>query len=205
MKGEGSIKQEHILDAAIKRFSYFGVSKTTLTEIAEDLDISKTLLFYYFQDKNSLITAVAGKIINEFLADFANAVENATSAEDGLLQMVELKRAYYKKYFLLAIQGEGIDVNKLSSAVSQVYLTAREKGNSLVAQLLKKGIEEKRLKDMDVERASNLVMETLSAFEFCIRARKSVPEMKDIDELFDKQKEVVTMILNGLKSDSWRN
>jgi TetR/AcrR family transcriptional repressor of mexJK operon len=204
MKLEGSLKQEHILDAAIRRFSYFGVNKTTLTEIAEDLGISKTLLFYYFPDKNNLIAAVAAKIIDEFVKDLEKVVESTSTVEEGFIGLVELKRAYFKKYFLLAIQGENIDIRKISSSLPQIYLEARGKNESLISRMLKKGVEEKLLRPMDVERASHLFMETLSAFEFCIRARKSVPEMKDIDELFDKQKEVVMMILNGLKSDSWK-
>jgi hypothetical protein len=54
---------------------------------------------------------------------------------------------------------------------------------------------------MDTAQTSQLLMETLSAFEYCIRSRKSVPEMRDIDELFDKQKEVLKMIINGLTID----
>ena len=67
MKVDGNIKLDHILEAAIKRFSHFGVNKTTMTEIADDLAISKPALFYYFQDKNSLIAAVAEKLRDEFL------------------------------------------------------------------------------------------------------------------------------------------
>jgi TetR/AcrR family transcriptional regulator len=200
MKVEGAIKQD-ILEAAIKRFSYFGVSKTTLTEIAEDLAISKTLLFYYFQDKNSLIGAVAHNVIDQFVSDFEKTLETAASVEEGLFALVELKREYFKKYFLLAIQGESADINKLSSALPQIYLQARKKNELLITRLFIKGIEEKVLKQMDPHRASHLFLEILTAFEFCIRARKSIPEMKDIDELFDKQKEVVMMILNGLKAN----
>src|SRR5688572_23662273 len=51
-------KQEAIITAAIKRFAHFGVSKTTMSEIAADLAISKASLYYYFPDKLNLYAAV---------------------------------------------------------------------------------------------------------------------------------------------------
>ncbi|RYZ57606.1 MAG: TetR/AcrR family transcriptional regulator, partial [Chitinophagaceae bacterium] len=51
-------KQEAIIEAAIKRFAHFGVAKTTMTEIATDLSLSKASLYYYFPDKLNLYAAV---------------------------------------------------------------------------------------------------------------------------------------------------
>jgi AcrR family transcriptional regulator len=47
-------KKTQILDAAYKRFSHYGYSKTTMKEIASDLSMSKALLYYYFPDKSQL-------------------------------------------------------------------------------------------------------------------------------------------------------
>lgn len=43
-----------IIEAALKRFAHYGLSKTTMTEIAKDISFSKALLYYYFPDKLSL-------------------------------------------------------------------------------------------------------------------------------------------------------
>src|SRR5688572_30342757 len=51
-------RQEAIIEAAIKRFAHFGVAKTTMTEIATDLSLSKASLYYYFPDKLNLYAAV---------------------------------------------------------------------------------------------------------------------------------------------------
>lgn len=205
MKAEGSVKTEHILDAAIKRFSYFGINKTTLTEIAEDLSISKPLLFYYFHDKNSLIAAVAGKIINEFLEALETAFAAAGSVEEGLQSLVEIKREHFKKFFLLAIQGDSADFHKDSSAIHELYQQARKRTTAIISTLLQKGIQERVLKPTDTEKTSQLLLETLAAFEYCMKGRTAVPEMIDIDEMFNKQQAVVNIFLNGLKSSEWKN
>ncbi|MDB5246882.1 MAG: hypothetical protein JWQ40_1276 [Segetibacter sp.] len=199
MKAEGSVKQEHILEAAIRRFSHFGINKTTLTEIADDLDISKPSLFYYFNDKNSLIAAVVGKIVNEFLVGFEAALQSAGSVEEGLLSLVEVKREYFRKYSLLAMQGDSVDMSKTSAAIITVFEQARTKSVALLSGLLQKGIEEGVLKPMDTKRTSNTLLDTLSAFEYCMKVRKSIPDLQEMEEIFDKQKDVLQMFLNGLK------
>ena len=55
-------KQENIIQAAIKRFAHFGVSKTTMSEIAADLSLSKASLYYYFPDKLNLYAEVLRSI-----------------------------------------------------------------------------------------------------------------------------------------------
>src|SRR6187431_1062469 len=56
-------KKNLIIEAAQKRFAHFGVGKTTMNEIADDLSLSKASLYYYFPDKLNLYAAVLQKII----------------------------------------------------------------------------------------------------------------------------------------------
>jgi hypothetical protein len=46
------------------------------------------------------------------------------------------------------------------------------------------------------------LLDTLSAFEQCVKYQKRIPDLSDFDELFNRQKEVLHMIVNGLKKDS---
>ena len=50
-------KIDQIIESAQKRFGIFGLMKTTMREIAEDLNMSKGLLYYYFPDKEHLYKA----------------------------------------------------------------------------------------------------------------------------------------------------
>jgi len=58
-------KREAIIEAALKRFAHFGVAKTTMTEIGNDLAISKASLYYYFPDKINLYAAFLKTIIEK--------------------------------------------------------------------------------------------------------------------------------------------
>lgn len=205
MKVEGSVKHEHIVEAAIKRFSHFGINKTTLAEIADDIGISKPSLFYYFHDKSSLLDAVGQKIINEFWDGLAAALTTATSVDSGLSELIEVKRRFFKKYLLLALQAESLEINKASSQLPAFVVKAREKAELLISNLLAQGVAQKTLRPIDVTKTSHLLLETLDAFEQCVKTKSRMLESKDIDSLFDKQQEVIQLLINGLKSKEWKN
>ena len=78
-------KRDAIIDAAEKRFSHFGVAKTTMNEIADDLSISKASLYYYFPDKLNLYAAVLKKLI-----------EASQANEKTLLNQKDLLKGVYK-------------------------------------------------------------------------------------------------------------
>ncbi|RYF85800.1 MAG: TetR family transcriptional regulator, partial [Chitinophagaceae bacterium] len=79
---EVNVKQEQIVEAAIRRFSHFGIAKTTLTEVADDLTVTKQVLSYYFPDKQSLVNAVVEKLTMEYGALLKAEMEKSSSVEE---------------------------------------------------------------------------------------------------------------------------
>ena len=75
----------------------------------------------------------------------------------------------------------------------------------LIAKLLQKGIDEHQLRQVDPMKTSQLLVEILSAFEYNLKRKHSLPGLTEIDALFDKQEEVIQMFLQGLKQVEWKN
>lgn len=199
MKIEASEKQEQIVEAAIKRFSHFGINKTTLAEIADDLSISKPSLFYYFSDKGALIVAVASKIINETLDQLEQVFEKHNTIDECLLGMVEVKRNYFKKYALLAMQSNSLDTSKIPD-MSQTLGGAFKRTEDLVADLLQNRVETRHIPPADSHKVAKLFLETMMALECGIKMKNSFPSVDDVEALFDRQRELVTIFLNGIKA-----
>jgi len=55
-------KKERILKSAEKLFARFGFRKTTMNEIARDVRMGKSTLYYYFKSKENVLEAVIIKI-----------------------------------------------------------------------------------------------------------------------------------------------
>ena len=51
------LRQGQILDAATKVFARLGFHKANMDNIAEEADVSKGLLYWYFKSKDAIISA----------------------------------------------------------------------------------------------------------------------------------------------------
>lgn len=61
-------KRSTIMDAALEFFSLYGIHGTSLDQVAERADVSKTNLLYYFPSKEDLYVAVLTGILDVWLA-----------------------------------------------------------------------------------------------------------------------------------------
>jgi AcrR family transcriptional regulator len=110
-------KRELIIEGAIKRFVHFGINKTTMNEIAEDLSVSKPSLYYYFPDKTSLILGVVEKIFEDYFEALYKDQKNSGSFENTLLNIIEVKHRFFLRYYMLHLSYGNPD-----SAISSVEL-----------------------------------------------------------------------------------
>ena len=74
-----------IIEASQRRFGLYGIEKTSMREIADDLKLSKASLYYYFPDKESLYKAVVEKEQDEFIAKISERILSIQEPEQLLL------------------------------------------------------------------------------------------------------------------------
>src|SRR5664279_996514 len=97
-----SRKLQIIIEASQKRFGIFGVEKTSMREIADDLKLSKASLYYYFPDKESLYKAVVEKEQREFIAKISERIFNFHEPEQLLLEYVDVRLSYFRSLLNLS-------------------------------------------------------------------------------------------------------
>ena len=61
-------REEAILDAALRLFSRLGLQGTSLEQIAEAAEISRTNIFYYFSSKEEIYQGVLQRLLKEWLS-----------------------------------------------------------------------------------------------------------------------------------------
>ena len=204
MKVESNVKQDQIVEAALRRFSHFGIAKTTLTEVADDLALTKQVLSYYFPDKQSLVNAVVEKLTLDYISFLRPEMERAGSVKSGLLKLTEVKGNFFEKYFMLAIQADQLELAKYGS-----YQTWRkslaEKELALLIQLFEKGVATGELRSLDAKKTGELLLETLYAFSRCVKDKGALPDEEAFREVLAKQQEVIQLFYQGLKAETWVN
>ena len=154
-------KRTMILEAALKRFKRFGLSKTTMEEIARDLEISKGSLYYYFSDKESIYVAVVERMIADCFLDMSAYVEEAPSTSAIIDRYLELKEKMLLEYhFLFGVNEWVKDVP--STLMRQTIELLQQVEISFLSATITKGVNSGELnKDTDAELTAQLLVNVL--------------------------------------------
>lgn len=194
------LKKKLIIDAAQKRFAHFGVGKTTMNEIADDLSISKASLYYYFPDKLNLYAAVLMKIIE---AEEINK-EQYLSEQDPLKAMFKYLEnrtkfiiQHYNILEYLKSLGTGIPVE-----LAPIFSSARSREITAISTILSNGIDNKILAKRDTKKTAELLFDALDGIRLSVIARMNnfFPEKKQFVELSAREKDLATIFIKGLQA-----
>lgn len=76
--------RESIILAAQQLFQHYGLHKVTMEDIARAMGKGKSSLYYYYKSKEEIFEAMLDREIDSVLAKVAEAVAQATTAEEKL-------------------------------------------------------------------------------------------------------------------------
>ena len=197
-------KSDLILEGAIKRFCHFGINKTSMSEIAEDLSLSKPALYYYYPDKQSLIVAVADKISSAYADEVEVIFKKISTLEDALMDLIELRRNFFLKYFMLHMEEEYSDAYLKDPTLIQVMHKVKKREIGIIAASFQAGIENGEILEIDAFKTTELLLDTLRGLRSsCMRSEKMIlPDADAFEQVFCKQKEVARIFLKGIKNHS---
>lgn len=104
-------RKSEIVQAARRLFNTRGYAKTTITEIIEDVDISKGLFYYYFGSKEEILDEIVSQLVTEDVAALEEIVDHpADEAPATLMQMLRTHRAIVTDtHGQIAVHLHGID------------------------------------------------------------------------------------------------
>ena len=98
--------QEKIVRAAKRRFDHFGFKKTTMEELAADVEISKGAVYLHFKSKEDILFEVVSDMIGENLQKLEEIRAGDSAAPDKIQEMVLfwVDRVYRKKSQVFGVE-----------------------------------------------------------------------------------------------------
>jgi len=182
-----------ILDAAEARFRTYGFGKTTMAEIASDIDMSTANLYRYFENKLAIGSAMAGRCFNTREMILAEVVSRAGISESERLEIFVLEMLKYghSQFSDEPKMSELVDaiIKKLPGLIqSQV-----DSEKKFISTILQQGCDSNEFDIENIDEMSSYVLAAVVKFSspFFI-------EMYPITEMERLAKGVVSLILNGL-------
>ncbi|GIX40691.1 MAG: hypothetical protein KatS3mg129_0424 [Leptospiraceae bacterium] len=176
-------KKREIYEAALKVFAKNGYKKTTLEDIAKELDLTKSALYIYCLNKKELYLKSVEYGLIKWQKRVVSKVNPDLNLKDQFKQLclnalISLK----DDPDLLKILSQDPDLFPLSSK-DEVFPESIEYSRNILKNLLKKGIEKKEFRNFDLEVITNFLY---SLYKLIIIKEYIIHDEEKIIEHFDK-------------------
>lgn len=195
-------KKNQIIKAALKRFSYFGVNKTTMAEIAGDVAISKANLYYYFADKTDLVIGVFSQLIEEMEGKFRKNQIDLKCTFEQLDFLLNARKTYFEEHYLLHMTLTHTDSNIEIDRLKDLAKTGDQLQEELIQCVFIAGLKSNELVTFDPIETSKVYLSVIQgiAFQhFYYLGNKDIPDITIFERIYKRQKEATAIFVNGLR------
>lgn len=195
------IKKKQILEAAYKRFSHYGYSKTTMNEIAGDLSISKASLYYYFPDKSQLYAGVIRKLSDEYLALLQHKLSQNCTINDAfyfiLHRIHRTISSHYNFFDYFRLNQQNIP-DSIWNIIREIHQTEV----NLLTELYRKQVSETFAESHNLHEIIELIFNALDNVQNTFGKQKQpiFPDIEQYEITYTRKKLLLHILLNGLKT-----
>lgn len=193
-------KRELIIEAALKRFAHFGLSKTTMTEIAQDLNFSKALLYYYFPDKIQLYAAVMESLINKMSDIIQAEVAAASSVLESLYLYLEKRQQFVKTHYNLLSESQKSP--EMPAPVKKMFEKALQAEKAFIVDVLAKAQQRGEIQQLeDIDLHAEIFLDAVTGIRLGMRQLQKfiLPDTAEFDQILRKEKKLAAIFLQGLQ------
>ncbi|MGV9825992.1 MULTISPECIES: TetR/AcrR family transcriptional regulator [unclassified Gordonia (in: high G+C Gram-positive bacteria)] len=144
-----AVREQQMLDAAVKVFSENGFRETSMDAIAAEAQISKPMLYLYYGSKEELFSAClsreSGRFIDAMAVGFDPSLrqrDQARTVVREFLRYVDEHRQSWKVLYRVAVG---------TASFSQLVHESRDRVTEMVADLIRRGTTVEGASDIDFE------------------------------------------------------
>ncbi len=199
VQGSAGEKENEILEAARKRFAHYGFSKVTMDEIANDVNMGKASLYYYFPTKEKLFESAIKKEESQFVSEIENILEKNISASQKMREYVDQRLKYFQELLNLGALSIYSFYN-MKKIFINLFQNFEKYEVSLFSRIIREGIEEKEFSPEHDEKTAEVLVHILQGLRLrVLRTLKGQPmEKKLIKELHHEMMCTIEIFIKGL-------
>ncbi len=194
-------KINQIIETAQKRFGLYGVEKTSMREIADDINLSKASLYYYFPDKESLYRAVVEKEQNEFIAKISERIIRIEDPDKLLREYANSRLSYFRTLLnLTRLRLESY--SDMKPAFRETLQSFKEREEEIVIQIFNKGIRSGIFSIPDPDKTASLFLDLLRGLRVTVVNDKVTLgiDQKEFEHLRENTIAFTDIFIKGLTS-----
>jgi AcrR family transcriptional regulator len=194
------IKKDKILEAAYQRFLHYGYSKTTMSEIAGDLCMSKALLYYYFPDKSQLYVDVMRKVADDYVQLLFSRQNTFNNLQEAFVFQINSQHDFIFKNYNFFDYFRINDQN-LPDMIWDIVAFVNKSEENLLVNEIKKEVDELQMKPVtNLCEVVRLLLDALHGVRVGAKSHKKMmfPVKEDLEEIRKKRLLMSEIFIKGL-------
>jgi len=158
-------KKDQILKVAQDLFAKFGLSKTTIEDIAKSMRMAKASIYYYFKNKEAIYEEVIKKEGEEVKREITKAVDKATTAKEKLRTYILSRINVFKKManYYTVFKEEYLNNYRFVVEARDRYTDFEL---NLIKNILKFGIENGEFEIENPDLTAEAILVAMKGFEY---------------------------------------
>lgn len=204
--GDDCAKRDEIINAAQKIFGHYGLKKTSMIDIANELSMSKGSLYYYFSDKEHLYKAVVEREMEIFKSDVKAKLYPLNNPAINLKEYIKLRLNYFK--ILLNLSRFRLeDMHGIKSVVGDTWISLHSFEKKVIIEILETGNSTNIFSIKDTKEITELLFDILKGIRISMIKDKQLfyLDQKDFKLLEKRTETFVNIFVEGLKNIKQNN
>ena len=158
--------RQQILEAAMKRIVHYGYSKTTMSEIAKDCNMSAGNIYRFFASKLDIAEAIGRKFNSELYQTYASICRKPITAADRLRQFFEFSMV--RTYEALEEKDKLVELAETLADERPLFMNEQlAQERVYLVQILENGIEAGEFRPLDrKEETAEMIQASMMKFRF---------------------------------------
>lgn len=186
--------KKSIMEAATSLFAREGYESTGVAEICERAGVSKGAFYYHFESKEAVFLALIDTWLNTLETTLNDVTYQAKSVPDGLLEMAGMMQPIFENnQFFMGLFLELWTHANRNEKVRKATIAPYRRFEETFTRLIKRGIEEGTLENVEPEIAGQLLLSLSSGF--FLQASLETEQ----GNWGKKLQESIEILLNGMK------
>jgi AcrR family transcriptional regulator len=172
--------RDRIMDVADRLFRQIGFAKTTVADIAAELDMSPANVYRFFASKNAIVEAICRRCLAELDERAWEIARSRGSAPARLERLILEILAYHKANLLTDKRVNDIVLIAIEDSWDAIE-AHKEVIRNVVELIIRDGIAAGEFEKVDAAETSQLVLRSLVAFVHPVLISQCLTDEGDVD------------------------
>ena len=169
-----------IVEAAEGLFRQIGYAKTTVADIAAELDMSPANVYRFFPSKNAIVEAICRRCLAEVEEKAWRVARSKAPAAERMERLILEILAYHKENLITEQRVNDMVLAAIEHSWETIRTHKRVLGN-VTELILRDGIEAGEFKPVDPHATAGLIMRSVICFTHPLMLGQCIDEGEDVE------------------------